>query len=191
MNVPLKKRYNYCTINNGNIGSVNLNGKPATSKCNYHCCARHHSLSISRRNQLHNFYLIHLHLFFIRAVNNATIYTEMLFKNRENNNENAEQTMRIDIGVAGGGIGSGGTVNKLDSDKKINAAICTLSTAIMPTAGSCALLTHGKLHLKLNIRQFVCCSERNSIGARSTALCSICWRCGRSDSTACITMLNR
>lgn len=56
----------------------------------------------------------------------------MLFKNRENNNENAERTMRIDICGSGGG---GGGDAKLESEKKINAAICTLSTAIMPTAG--------------------------------------------------------
>lgn len=63
----------------------------------------------------------------------------MLFKNHENNNENAEQALRIDIGGAAVGIGGGEAVTKLEPENKINAAICTLSTAIMPTAGSIAI----------------------------------------------------
>lgn len=79
-------------------------------------------------------------MFVFRAVNNATIYTEMLFKNRENNNENAEQAIRIDIDATSDGIGDDGAVTKLESEKKINAAICTLSTAMMPTAGLFVIL---------------------------------------------------
>lgn len=158
--MPLKKRYNYCTINNGNMGSINVNAKSATSKYGYglwsvRMCVQSYvqdwHLIHSHCNQLINLYVASLSLspfpifvsFRLRAVNNATIYTEMLFKNRENNNENAEQALRIDIGSSGGGGGiaggggGGAAVTKLEPEKKINAAICTLSTAIMPSAGEC------------------------------------------------------
>lgn len=63
----------------------------------------------------------------------------MLFQNRENNNENAEQTMRIDIGAVGGACGGavGGAVTKLDPERKMKATICTMSTSKIPASGLC------------------------------------------------------
>lgn len=84
---------------------------------------------------------------FSGVVNSTTIYTEMLYRNRENINENAEQAIRMDMGVGvssgvgvGGGLGAitfGGTAipNRVDPEKKSNAAICTMSTSMMPSAG--------------------------------------------------------
>lgn len=98
------------------------------------------SILISFFLSLHAFIYFHFFLFFLfrRAVNNASIYTGMLFQNRENNNENAEQTMRIDIGGVGGGSGAvGGTAAKLEPEKTKRTSICTLSTSKIPASGLC------------------------------------------------------